>query len=286
MKSDSTEKFDVKSFALGLRQDIEQNRIRLPTLPNLSLEALLIVNDCGSSMADIAKIVCKDTSMATRLVRYANSPLYGGTSTIITVKGAITRIGVDAVRNALLSLAMHDVFTTSYQPIQERMERLWAHSVSVAIRAVILSGYFKALDQGEAMLAGLIHDVGSIPVLIKAKDHPILLEKEKNLDKLVFHLHSSMGKFILSQWNFDPSLVEVAAVHDSLNRTKANQDVDYIDIVQVANILSYDGSEHPYTRIDQNRIPSFQRVGLDLIEEVREKIAAGAYDNELGAALH
>ena len=182
MSSDSNQKFDVKAFALELREDIAGNRIKLPTLPAISLEALLVVNDAASSMADVSRIVSKDTSMAARLVRYANSPLYRGINNVSSVKAAITRIGIDAVKHAILSLAMRDVFTTAYKPIQVRMESLWQHSVAVASRAALLAGYFPHLNKDEAMLAGLIHDVGVIPILIKAKDFPMLLEKEERLD--------------------------------------------------------------------------------------------------------
>ena len=279
------EKFDMKGFALELRQDIEQNRIRLPTLPTISLEALLVVNDAASSMTDIAKIVGKDTSMATRLVRYANSPLYGGVHKITSVKGAVIRIGVEAVRNAILNLAMHDVFTTHLTPIQERMEGLWRHSVAVAVRAVLLTSYFRNLDRGEAMLAGLIHDVGTIPVLIKAQEYPVLLNKGSNLDKLVSHLHMSLGKFILTHWNFEPFLVDVAGLHDKLDRDSRGKDVDYLDIIQVANVLSYDGTDHPYARLDLSKIPVFEKLGIDVVEEVRQKMATGNYESELTIAL-
>lgn len=280
-----TEKFDVKAFALELRQDIQQNRIRLPTLPTLSLEALLVVNDAASNMTDIGKIIGKDTSMATRLVRYANSPLYGGVHKVTSVKGAVIRIGVDAVRSAILNLAMHDVFTTHHTLIQDRMEGLWKHSVAVAIRAVLLASYFKQLDRGEAMLAGLIHDVGTIPVLIKASEYSVLLDKGSNLDKLVSHLHMTLGRFILSFWNFEPFLVEVAGSHDNMDRDSRGEDVDYLDIIQVANVLSYDGTDHPYTRLDLAHIPVFEKLGIDLIEEVRQKMAAGEYESELTIAL-
>ena len=281
----NTEKFDIKAFALELRQDIEQNRIRLPTLPTISLEALLVVNDADSNMTDIARIIAKDTSMATRLVRYGNSPLYGGANKVTSVKGAVIRIGVEAVRSAILNLAMHDVFTTHLKPIQERMEGLWRHSVAVAIRAVLLTSYFKQLDSGEAMLAGLIHDVGTIPVLIKAKEYPVLLDKGSNLDKLVSRVHMSLGKFILFHWNFEPFLIDVAGSHDNLGRDSRGKDVDYVDIIQVANVLSYDGTDHPYTRLDLSKIPVFEKLGIDLIEEVRQRIATGEYASELTAAL-
>ena len=117
-------------------------------------------------MADVARIISKDTSMAARLVRYANSPLYRGINNVTSVKTAITRIGIDAVKHAILSLAMRDVFTTAFKPIQSRMEALWEHSVAVAAKAALLAEQFAHLNREEAMLAGLIHDVGVIPILI------------------------------------------------------------------------------------------------------------------------
>jgi HD-like signal output (HDOD) protein len=122
-------------------------------------------------------------------------------------------------------------------------------------------------------------------VLIKASEYSVLLDKGSNLDKLVSHLHMTLGRFILSFWNFEPFLVEVAGSHDNLDRDSRGEDVDYLDIIQVANVLSYDGTDHPYTRLDLAHIPVFEKLGIDLIEEVRQKMAAGEYESELTIAL-
>jgi HD-like signal output (HDOD) protein len=285
MSSDNNQKFDVKAFALELREDIAGNRIKLPTLPAISLEALLVVNDAASSMADVSRIVSKDTSMAARLVRYANSPLYRGINNVSSVKAAITRIGIDAVKHAILSLAMRDVFTTAYKPIQVRMESLWQHSVAVASRAALLAGYFPHLNKDEAMLAGLIHDVGVIPILIKAKDFPMLLEKEERLDKVIQALHMNLGRFMLTHWSFDQTMVEVAGTHDKFDRQPPADQVDYVDLVQVANVLSYADSDHRYAGIDHSKIPAFQRVGMARVAEVEQQIAEGG-EREISSMLH
>lgn len=286
MSASDQQKFDMKAFANDLVEDIEKNRIRLPTLPAISLEALLVVNDAGSSMADVARIIVKDTSMAARLVRYANSPLYRGVNTVSSVKAAITRIGFDAVKNAILSLAMRDVFTTAFRPIQARMEALWIHSVDVATKATLLADRFSHLNKDEAMLAGLIHDVGTIPILIKAKEYPVLLEKESNLDKVIDKLHMPVGKFLLSRWNFDPALVEVAAQHDRIDRVPKGREVDYVDIIQVANILSHQGAGSRWSEIDIEDNLACQRVGLELIRNLdqiaEESDALSEFSSMLG----
>ncbi|HHH39273.1 MAG TPA: HDOD domain-containing protein, partial [Sedimenticola sp.] len=234
---------------------------------------------------DVARIISKDTSMAARLVRYANSPLYRGINNVASVKAAITRIGIDAVKHAILSLAMRDVFTTCFRSIQERMEALWKHSVEVATRAAMLAAHFRHLNSDEAMLAGLIHDVGVIPILIKAKSTQTLLDDEEKLDKVIRVLHMSVGKFLLGYWSFEPALVDVAANHDRLDRQPVEGEVDYVDIVQVANVLSHRQRGEGFQDTDLSRIPAFQRVGMTRVEELQQQIEAGS-EPDLGMVLH
>ncbi|MBA1332428.1 phosphohydrolase, partial [Candidatus Endoriftia persephone str. Guaymas] len=68
------------------------NRIALPTLPDVALEALVVINDIESSVNDLVKIISRDTALTARLIRYANSPLYRGVNPVSSIKQAITRI--------------------------------------------------------------------------------------------------------------------------------------------------------------------------------------------------
>ncbi|MCF6281208.1 MAG: HDOD domain-containing protein [Candidatus Polarisedimenticolaceae bacterium] len=274
MASSTENSFSVKKFAEQIQQDLKDNKVKLPTLPNIALEALVVVNDCDSSVADVAAIVDKDAAIAARLIRYANSPIYHGTAPVKTVKSAITRIGFDVVKNAILTLSMKDVFKTSHKVIEKRMETLWEHSVSVAAKSATLAEAFPHLNREEAMLAGLIHDVGAIPILMRACSHPELVAKEAHLDKVIAALHMPIGKIMLTLWKFDPGLIAVAANHDKQDRVSKSEFVNYVDIVQVANILSYEGSNHPLASIDRKSIAAFKKMadtGFEL-GEGREQI--------------
>ena len=135
------------------------------------------------------------------------------------------------------------------------------------------------------MLAGLIHDIGTIPILLKAADHPFLLDREDNLDKVIQVLHMSVGSFLLKHWNFDPALVEVAAVHDKLDREPPGDEVDYVDVIQVANVLSREGTPHRYGNIDVEKIPAFQRVGPDLIDRLLRQAGAEGTEQDISSVL-
>ena len=90
---------------------------------------------------------------------------------------------------------------------------------------------------------------------------------------------------MLSHWNFDPVMIDVASLHDKLDRTAKGDQVDLVEIVQVANVLSYGDQPHHHQGQELARVPAFQRVGAELIAEVREKVATGE-GLEIGDVLH
>ena len=256
------ENFSVKDFVSDVREDLLANKIYLPTLPTLALEALLVINDAGSSAADLEKIISKDAALTARLIRFANSPIYRGTHGVTSIKLAITRIGFQRVKNAVYAVSMKEVFRTPVKLIEQRMERLWAHSVKVGAHAAMLAKKQHNLDPDTALVAGLVHDIGYIPLLIKACEYTKLIEHPDYLDRLLLKLHLQVGGSIAKLWKFDPLIASVVADHEDLNRDIGSAPVDYVDLVQVANILAHEGTDHPLAKIDRNKVKAFTRVKL------------------------
>jgi HD-like signal output (HDOD) protein len=256
------EAFSVKDFVNDVREDLLANKIYLPTLPTLALEALLVINDAGSSAADLEKIISKDAALTARLIRFANSPLYRGAHGVSSIKLAITRIGFQRVKNAVYAVSMKEVFRTPIKIIEQRMERLWAHSVKVGAHAAMLAKKQRNLDPDTALVAGLVHDIGYIPLLIKAGEYEKLIENPDYLDRLLLKLHPQVGGSIAKLWKFDPQILSVTAEHEDLNRNVGTAPVDYVDVVQVANILAHQGTSHPLAKLDQGKVKAFTRVKL------------------------
>ncbi|MEJ2590878.1 MAG: HDOD domain-containing protein, partial [Candidatus Thiodiazotropha sp.] len=191
---------------------------------------------------------------------YANSPLYRGLNTIISIKPAITRIGFQRVKNAVYAVSMKEVFRTSVKEIEKRMDNLWAHSVKVGAQAAILAKSQPGLDADVALVAGLVHDIGHIPLLIKACKYESLINKPELLDKILQKLHTQLGGSILKLWKFDNAVISAAAEHENLSRDPGDAPADYVDVVQVANILAHEGSDHPLATVDRSTIKAFSRL--------------------------
>ena len=250
----------IDQFVTTLLDDIKNNRLKLPILPEIAIKVRDAVNDEQSSAGKVAKIVGSDAALAARLLQVANSPLFRGAVKIESVQNAIARLGVPQVRSLVTSLIMKQLYQTKSPILKKYMQKVWEHSTEVAAISHVLARKFTKLKPDEAMLGGLIHDIGILPILVKAEEIPELANDERALDEVIGKLHASVGRIILEAWKFPPELVAVAAQHEDLKRN--SEQVDFVDVVTVANLHSRIGSDHPYASISWTDIPAFAKLNL------------------------
>jgi HD-like signal output (HDOD) protein len=111
------------------------------------------------------------------------------------------------------------------------------------------------------MLAGLVHDVGAIPVLVRAERVSDLLSNERLLAPLVYALHAETGAAMLAAWRFPPELASAALEHENIERRHAAEP-DYADAVIAANVLCRLGSKHPHGQTQLDAVPAVRKFGL------------------------
>lgn len=255
-------------FLKQLLDDLAGNRLVLPTLPEVALRVRDIVEDENASAGQIADVVGTDPALAARLFQIANSPLYRGTRTIDDLKMAITRLGLGVVRNVVTSLAMQQIFQPTTDALDRRFRHIWEHSTEVAAISSVLAKQYTRLRPDEAMLAGLVHEIGALPILSRAEDEPALVEDEKLLDALLQKATGQVGEAILKAWGFPPALVEVPVGVRDLQRNSGDKP-DYVDVVQVAKLQALFGSQDPLGRVDWTTVPAFAKLGIACdVEEI------------------
>ncbi|MCL5668694.1 MAG: HDOD domain-containing protein, partial [Gammaproteobacteria bacterium] len=131
----------------------------------------------------------------------------------------------------------------------------------VAAISHALAAHFTRLQPDEALLAGLVHDIGALPILTRAEKYPELLQNETALLDVVQRMHCKVGKAILQEWKFAPELILAAAEHETLQR-RPDKPADYADVVLVANLQSHIGTDHPHNQADWTAIPAFAKLGI------------------------
>lgn len=250
----------AKQFLQELLSDLEKNQLVLPTLPEVALRVRDAVDDENSTTADIAKVIATDAALSARIIQVANSPLMRASKAIDSLDMAVNRLGLKLIRDMVIAMVMEQMFQATSDVTDRKLREIWEHSTSVAAISHALASAFTKLSPEQAMLAGLVHDIGALPILTKAEDFPELLEDETTLNLIIRKLHPKIGKAILQAWNFPAELVKVAAEHEDLTRN--SDQLDFVDIVTVANLQSYMGTSHPLAKEDWSTIPAFDKLGL------------------------
>jgi len=250
------------SFLNGLFDDLDKGRLVLPTLPEVALKVRDTLEDENSSMMDVARVITNDAALSARLIQISNSPLLRASRLIETVEAAVTRMGSNMVRNLVTSIAMEQMFQATTDATDIRLRAVWENSTQIAAIASALSIPQTNLQADQALLAGLVHDIGILPILSRAEDYPDLLDNEEALDRIIADAHVKIGEAILRTWNFPEDLIKVAAEHENLGRRHKGPP-DYVDIVIVANMQDAYGTDRAYAQVDWNTVPAFEQLGME-----------------------
>ena len=241
--------------------DISTEKFSLPNLPEVAMRAMNLLREDEVDANQLEAIIQGDPVIAARLLKVANSALYGGQAEIASVSQAIVRIGMDATAQMVTGFAMENLFVSDSAAIKQRMRNLWVHSVYVAGISTILARKTSMFDSGQAMLAGLMHDIGVVAVLnyIDKNNFDVSLEE---IDNVIARLRAEIGSMILTKWNFSKVFIDVAEGAEDWHRDP-QPEADLCDLILMAQMHS--NIQNPIT--DEIpamfELPAFKKLGLD-----------------------
>lgn len=253
---------------------IKSDALVLPTMPEVALRLREVAEDQNSDVKSIAKVIGNDAALTARIIRIANSPLVRGVQTVEDLQMAVSRMGLEYTANLAIGIAMEQLFQATSDAVDQRMRKTWAHSTDVASLSHVLCQHFTDLKPDQATLAGLIHEIGKLPILAWADDHDW---DEETIDTVTEALHPEFGRMILEAWDFPEELLDVPLLYAQFDRLV--EAADYVDVVMVANLHSYAGSDHPFSTLDWSKIHAFENLGIH-IDIVMED------ETEIGEQLH
>ncbi len=192
---------------------------RLPLLSAVLHRALSLFSR-GEDVAigELAGVIEQDVVVAGSLLSIANSALYGGYSTVASVRQAIARLGVHKTRNVLLALSVTKSFNGVRIPGQWSSIRFNAHSLATATMSDLIVQTAPASHPEWAFMAGLLHDIGllliaaGLPEPFKAiaahagNDFQLIARERE----LLGFTHFELGAEMLARWNCPPTVQEAA----------------------------------------------------------------------------
>ena len=234
-------------------RDLIQRRVLkrvndIPSLPQFVIDTLKKLDDPKSSAQDVADKLSRDEGLVLRILRLANSAYYGLPRRITGVSEAISLLGFKTVKSIVLAASVYKFMDGSFTGYALDRGELWKHSLSVAFASRYLAKKIKGLDDEEAYVAGMVHDIGKIVLNDYVRFGYGIIAKLVEDDQVPFmdaerqvlgFDHAQVGGLIMEQWNLPETYMLAARNHHSPwelpEESKPHQ--VFVDVIHVANIL-------------------------------------------------
>lgn len=217
----------VRKYRMTVESIVDQTRT-VYSLPLFYEKLNEAINHPRSSISDIVKIIIEDQGLSARILRLANSPMFGCYSNVDSITKSVTIIGTQQLRDLALASSVIKVFRGIPEDLLS-MVSFWQHSISCGIVARNLASYLRENNVERFFVSGVLHDVGQ---LVMCTTIPEMVREIRNnsmaLDKLYYHAefdmlrfnHAEVGGALLQSWKIPASITETVACHHTPRRAK------------------------------------------------------------------
>lgn len=215
-----------------------------PALPATVNKVMTLTGDPESTAQDLMRAILPDQSMCATILKIANSAFFGIPRQVATMEKAVVVLGFNEIRNIVLGKAVFTSFQKLQKQNKESTDLFWEHSFTCGLAAKIIAEHLH-YPASELFIAGLIHDIGKLAMLMTfPQDYMLLFElAEPHRFRTVSHeydqystSHDEIGMRILKRWLFPEKLLMATGFHH--HPEHAPSDKMFPIIVQLADMLS------------------------------------------------
>jgi len=268
-------------FVEELAKEVSGGRVELPAFPDVAIRVRKVLADETVGVDKIARVVMSEAGLAARVLALANSAaLNRGGKAITDMKMAVNRIGHNNVRTAAVSFAITQLRRAGeLKAIARDLEGLWHEATMVAALSHAVASRSQGINTDEAMLAGLMHNVGKIYILARANKHVELFNDKDAMQSIMRDWHANVGKAIVENWGFSPQLIEAVGCHEDLEHQNEGK-ADLTDVLTVSTMLAAFTGEEANLELNMQGVRAFSRLGLDngkcifIMQDCADEIAA------------
>ena len=210
-----------------------------PTSFDTMMRLRKALQDPNLNMRKLTTLITMEPLISAKLFVLANSVVYNpGGKEIRDLQRIIERLGLQTVRSTSLAIAMKQlVLARSVVGFQEQAERLWKHSLHSASAAYVVAKRLTRHNPEEALLAGMVHDIGAFYMIYRASQYEELLLRPDTTKHLVLRWHESIGHSLIIALGLPLELADAMMDHDQA-RAIPDTPKNLADIVYLANLLA------------------------------------------------
>ncbi len=214
----------------------------IPTLPAYVFELSSLLSCVPVDLKRVCRVIRTDPSLSAQVIRLCNSAMLGLRGRVSDIEHAVILLGTERLRTLVLtcSLVQHLGNFLSSADLQS----FWQHSLLTATLSERCAFCLRYLETEQAYLAGLLHDLGALPLLLlpagsrdpKLAPGSIAWGESVELERQLRGVdHCLVGKCIGLSWNFAPQIIEVLECHH--RPQDARYDRTLVEIVVAADLV-------------------------------------------------
>jgi len=211
----------------------------VPSLPGIAIKLRKAMQK-EIGIDEAVKIIQLDPVISAKLIEVANCPLYVSMNPAKSCFEAVKRIGLNATRSLVISLSIKNIFSSNAPHIKKHLDYLWKNSLYLSSLSFVLASHSKQQNPEEALLAGLVCDIGVIPFLNFVANLPADYYDEQEMQLAIPVVKGVVGASILKKWGFAEDFIKVATHSEDWFQSDGDS-LSYTDIVVLSRLHSQIG---------------------------------------------
>jgi putative nucleotidyltransferase with HDIG domain len=223
--------------------------LRMAGLSTTAIKVLRTCNEPSACANDLNRVISLDPVLTGRVLQLVNSAYYSLPSKVNSLTRAIILLGINTVKNVVLSFAIFQSFSQRDSFRAFTADQFWTHSLCTAVAAKLLAAGrgVPLAEREEFFVAGLMHDIGKIPLnhlfpeayreaVAQSQESGRGMRCEENSRIGVDHCR--VGHMIARRWQLSPALTAALSDHHTDN-VDLNESYRLADVVALADALAH-----------------------------------------------
>ncbi len=199
--------------------------VSIPTLPEVVMKLNTMVDDDKVGLEDIGLVVSQDAPISSKVLRIANSAVYGLSEPARSVEDAAKVVGARTIRNIAMQASIFNRYEQYEGTDGFNLRGIWKHAVFTGQLAQELAKRSPVIETSSAeelYTCGLLHDIGKVVLLeTLGEDYLEVYEKSRESGRAV-HLveeemlgvtHTDVGALVAKRWDLHELIVKVIQHH-------------------------------------------------------------------------
>jgi HD-like signal output (HDOD) protein len=206
-----------------IKEHLQGDLQDLPVFNTIAVKLQQMLARRDFRMEAVIEMISEDQSLASQVLKVANSSYYAGLSSIATIKDAIVRLGAQEVANMVMLASQYELYRSENEYLNDSMQKLWLHSLACATGAKWLAkktGYANLVS--ESFMGGLLHDIGQLALLkvlddINRKGESKAAFSETLISEILDRMHEDVGYRLMKSWSLPEAYCSIAINHHKEN---------------------------------------------------------------------